>query len=223
MRVLISGSTGRMGQALKNVIAEENPYIFVHGFTTSPKLENEVDDLLKIKASDIDVVIDFSLPESFPKIFNWCKENKKPLVSGTTGFNLAEFKESGDFFPFMHSGNYSMGVAVLKESLSNLSVFKNAKIWIEDVHHIHKLDAPSGTALMLKDAIKSESEIEVQSIRGGSVFGVHKVNVVTESEWLTFTHQALNREVFARGALAAADWLRKRSSGFYQIGDFLKS
>jgi len=224
MNILISGSTGRMGTALKNVIFEEtNDYKFSFGFTTSGTDKNEVNDLSKVDPKSVDLVIDFSLPESFPEVFNWCKKNKKALVSGTTGFDISDYKSDDLDFPFMYSGNYSLGISVLRDSLKNFSVFKDAKVWIEDVHHSKKIDSPSGTALMLKEAIKTSEEIEVHAIRGGSVFGLHRVHLVTDSEWLTFTHQALNREVFARGALLAGDWLRNQPPGFYDMKDFLKS
>ncbi len=225
LRVGISGSSGRMGQALKDHINKETErFEYVKGFATSSNDEKTSSDLSNWSSEKIDVVIDFSLPESFEKIFEWCSQNKIPLVSGTTGFNLADYNGKSAM-PFMHSGNYSLGIAGLIQSISAFKKMSpHAKVWVEDYHHIHKLDSPSGTAVKIEKKIAEElgkRDVEIKAVRAGSIFGVHNVHMATEQEWVTLTHRALNRGVFAEGALNAVEWLAEQKPGAYSFEDFL--
>ena len=115
-----------------------------------------------------------------------------------------------------------------KTLCDSISSFKkmspNAKIWIEDYHHVKKLDSPSGTAVKIKKHIEvelSKNDVEVKAVRAGSIFGVHNVHIATDQEWVTLTHRALNRGVFAEGALNAVEWLAGQKSGAYTFEDFL--
>lgn len=225
LKVGISGSSGRMGAALKEHMFKESArFEYTKGFASSDEDGDTEVDLSRWSASDVDVVVDFSLPKSFEKIFEWCSKNQKPLVSGTTGFNIADFNEKADF-PFMHSGNYSLGVAGLMQSISAFKKMKStAQIWVEDYHHINKVDSPSGTAVKIENKIKEvfgRENIEIKAVRAGSIFGVHNIHIVTDQEWVTLTHKALNRGVFAEGALNAVEWLAEQKFGAYTFEDFL--
>ncbi len=225
LKVAIAGSGGRMGLALKDFInSSPKRFQYVSGFSKNPKDEMTVSDLSDWNAQEIDVVVDFSLPESFEKVFSWCADNKKPLVSGTTGFEVLNYEKKATDFSFMHSGNFSLGVAGLIKSVSAFKkMSESATVWIEDYHHIKKVDSPSGTAVKISKKIKKEFgvEPEIKDVRAGSIFGVHNVHIASDQEWVTLTHRALNRLVFAEGALNAAEWLSSQKSGAYTFEDFL--
>lgn len=223
LNVALSGSTGRMGSSIQGLI--NNDESLGANFVLTHKL-NHHDKIKDWKASEIDLVIDFSLPEVFVEVFDWCQKNKKPLLSGTTGFDHPEkyFKESGLDFPFLHSGNFSLGIASLIESLKSFKrLSKDATVWMEDYHHRHKKDAPSGTALKIAAAMNKnfEKNPKINDVRAGSIFGIHKVHIATEKEWVTLSHTALSREVFSEGALNSGAWLVEQDPGLYTLEDFL--
>ena len=176
----------------------------------------------------VDAVVDFSFLEGLEQVAQWCQNNKKPLVTGTTGGfkNISEVINTTTLsYPLMHSGNYSLGMASVISSLKSFKALSknNAKIWIEDYHHKLKKDAPSGTALKISQAIKNDlgKEAQINDVRAGSIFGVHKIHIATNEEWVTLSHTALNREVFARGALEALVWLQEQPPGLYSLEDYL--
>ena len=221
IKVGLSGSTGRMGQTFKKLIEESTEF-------TLSAVFHENSDLNDWSADDVDVVIDFSLPEGLKEISKWCFEYKKPLLTGTTGFeNISEVIDTSNLtYPLMHSGNYSLGIASLIKSIKSFrALSKNANVWIEDYHHKHKKDSPSGTAIKISQAIKSDldKDVQINDVRAGSIFGVHKVHIATDEEWVTLSHTALNREVFAKGALEVLSWLKTQLAGFYSLEDFLNS
>lgn len=219
LRLAVSGTTGRMGREILGCIEKSKDLSFEIGFSSAEPLEKWNPDL-------IDAVVDFSLPESFDKVFDWCMENKKPLVSGTTGFELDPFKNLDVTFPFLYSGNFSLGMAALVKSIQNFKkIDADVKIWIEDVHHINKLDAPSGTAVRIKEEVLKtfDLSVEIKSVREGDVFGVHRVHIVTGNEKVVLEHEALNRGVFAEGALNAVQWLARQKPGIYKFEDYLSS
>jgi 4-hydroxy-tetrahydrodipicolinate reductase len=220
LRLAISGASGRMGGEIIKIIAASPDR-----FNLEAKASRSEGSVKDWDASNIDAVVDFSLPESFDEVFNWCATHNKPLVSGTTGFDVDEYKKKASDFPFLHSGNFSMGIAALIESLKNFKKMDSElKIWIEDIHHIHKLDAPSGTAVKIEDEIKKSlkaSGAKIESIREGEVFGVHKVHIESANEHITLEHEALNRGVFAVGAMNALEWLAGQKPGVYKFEDYL--
>lgn len=225
IRVALSGASGRMGKELQSLIEEDCAFNWAYGFAESKQGEKIFSDLSFWKADEIDVVVDFSLPESFEKVYAWCSEHKKPLVSGTTGMDLENYREPG--FPFLHSGNFSLGIAALIKSIAAFKVLEspNLKIWIEDYHHSKKLDAPSGTAIKIQKEIGAffSDKIEIHSQRAGSILGVHKIHLVTDQEWLTLSHEALKRSVFAQGALNSAGWTLAQKPAFYSLEDYINS
>lgn len=220
LRVAVSGASGRMGQEVIKFIKEKSDK-----FRLVAEASKSGGDLEDWDASLVDAVVDFSLPDSFKEVFDWCKKNKKALVSGTTGFDLDEYQAKAFDFAFMHSGNFSMGVAALIESLKNFKKMdENLKVWIEDVHHVHKVDAPSGTAVKIESEIKASLQSEgakIESIREGEVFGIHKVHIESPNERIVLEHEALNRGVFAAGAMNALEWLAGQKPGVYKFEDYL--
>jgi 4-hydroxy-tetrahydrodipicolinate reductase len=184
-------------------------------------------DILPI---DVDVVVDFSMPDGFSKTLDWCLDKRKPLVSGTTGLSRAQIESmeaAAKDIPILWSANMSLGVHVLARALKSLQALKGWDFQIEETHHRFKKDKPSGTAIFLQNELeKIVGEGVVPrplSIRGGGVIGIHRVDAMALEETLRFEHQAVSRSVFARGALTAASWLAKRKgkANLYTIADVL--
>lgn len=220
-RLVIVGITGRMGTAVSELATE-------YGFKVTAGVSRTGTTLENLNANECDVVIDFSLPELTPQVLAWCTQNKKPLISGVTGLRESdhkEFSKAGTEIPVLWSPNMSMGVAILMRALRQLKPLKDYDFQIEEVHHRNKKDAPSGTAKALQAVLTDTiGRIlpEPLSIRGGGIFGIHKVLAMGEDEVLSFEHTALSRRVFARGALRAAQWLLNQPAGLYQIDDVLQ-
>lgn len=179
------------------------------------------------RASEVDVWIDFSLPEAFEAMLQRVKSTGKPLVSGTTGLSaeqLLKLKQLAENQPVLWASNMSLGVAVLSEALKALSALSDFDFQIEEIHHHRKKDKPSGTAITLQENLKRAVQKDLPepvAIRGGGVFGEHKIYALGEEEVLTFSHSALNRTVFAKGAVRAASWIIHQKSGYYSVANML--
>lgn len=222
-RILLFGASGRMGQEILKTANEDRQIEVVA--CVGRGAEKNLTKLSKVNAKDIDVVIDFSLPEGFSEILDWCVTQGKPLVSGTTGLEASQrekLKIAAKKIAVIWTANMSMGVAALAKVLRSLPEMDGFDVTIEEFHHNRKKDRPSGTALHLKKALeeggKNKAQ-EVVSVRGGGIFGIHKVHFMAQEETLTFEHVALSRAVFARGALRAAKWIAGKKKGSYSIED----
>lgn len=220
IKIGLVGAAGRMGKEIVQVV-EANPRLeLFYPYSRKDKWDAK-------KASAVDVWIDFSSPEALKDVLKRASEHKTPVVCGTTGFSKKEkdlLEQYGKKIPVLWSSNMSMGVAVLNEALKSLSAISHFDFQIEEIHHNRKKDKPSGTAITLQEnlekAVKKKLP-EALAIRGGGVFGVHKIFAMSDEEVLTFEHSALNRTVFAKGAVQAAEWLTKQKPGLYQIRDVL--
>lgn len=220
IRVCLVGSTGRMGKEISALLKEE----------TTMSLAAEVNrerPLSEVNTKDIDVIIDFSLPESAEKSLEWAQKNKKPIVSGITGITPSQieaYQKSAKTIPVLWSPNMSLGIAVMNSIIKKLPQLSGFDVQLEEVHHTKKKDKPSGTALYLQSSLENKfgSKIpEPLSVRGGGVFGVHKLYIMGQEETLTIEHTALTRALFARGALAAAKWLVTQRPGYYNMSNVL--
>ncbi len=231
LRLAINGANGRMGQEIMALVKRTGDRFYITA-TVDEKIGGESFDthtrMSNLKATKPDVLIDFSSPKGALQIAQWCLENKKPLVIGTTGFTPQErkkFETMSKKIPILISANMSPGVNALAEALKTFSqTYKTCDVSIEEIHHKHKKDKPSGTALMLKAAIEenNKNKHKVQpplSMRGGEIFGIHKVYFLGTSEYISFEHHAQNRSVFAEGALLAARWICGKSPGLYSMND----
>ncbi len=187
-------------------------------------VKNTID---QINAQDIDVVIDFSSPELFGKVVQWCAKHKKPLVSGTTGIQENHKKmlaAAAQSVGIAWAPNMSLGIATLRKALAVFSQIKEFDFQIEEFHHNKKKDNPSGTALLLQNSLQEAVGRGLPApigIRGGGIFGTHKVWAMSDEEVLMFEHQALNRGVFAKGALIVAQQIVAKGPGSYGIDDFI--
>lgn len=219
---VVAGLSGRMGQEITNVAAECG--IKIAGGLG--RKAGSLADWLKSNSKP-QVVIDFSLPEATVVLAETCAMHGIPLVSGVTGISDIQrlaLQTAAKKIPVLYSANMSVGVQMLAKALDALKGADDFDLVIEDIHHRHKKDRPSGTALLLESELKTRtgrSPNEVVSLRGGGVIGVHRVMALSESETLVFEHTALNRAVFARGACRAARWIVGRAPGFHSLRDTL--
>ena len=190
------------------------------------------------------VLIDFSVKNALSEILNYALKVKVPVVLCTTGYDSEDvklIKKASSSIPVFRSGNMSLGVNLLLELVKKAtSVIPNSDIEITETHHNQKVDAPSGTAVMIADAVNSAleiprpvicgregmvgkrgTEIGMHSLRGGTVVGKHSVSFFLNDEVITLTHEAESKQVFAEGAVKAAAFMVGKSAGLYNMGDVL--
>ncbi|MFN3558507.1 MAG: 4-hydroxy-tetrahydrodipicolinate reductase [Brevundimonas sp.] len=236
----ISGARGRMGRAVSAVLDAREDVVVAARFD-----RGETPDL-----SLCDVVIDFSTPDSSVELAQTCAARGGPaLVIGSTGLSPeqdAEILKAAETVAIVRSGNFSLGVNILIGLVEHAALRLDARDWdieITEAHHRRKVDAPSGTALMLGEAAASgrdedlddvraapwdgitgareSGKIGFSSIRAGGIIGDHTVLFASEDETLTLSHSAIDRSLFAKGAVAAAAWVRGRKPGLYDMQDVL--
>lgn len=236
----ISGARGRMGRAVSQALDARSDVVVAARFD-----RGESTDL-----SLCDVVIDFSTPEASVALAMACAEAGGPaLVIGSTGMSPeqeAEIEMAAQKIAIVKSGNFSLGVNMLIGLVRNASQRLDGVNWdveITEAHHRRKVDSPSGTALMLGEAAADGRGVDladVQSapyegvqgpreagkigfsvIRGGGIIGEHSVMFASEDEVLTLSHSAIDRSLFAKGAVAASAWVRNRPAGLYDMQDVL--
>jgi len=249
-RVLVHGA-GRMARrVLAQLPGSENFKLLGLVSRTKPDDEigtdwfgslNEVDD-------SADLLIDFTLPGGTRLAAEWCSARNVALLSGTTGLtkdDVTALENAALKVPVLWAPNLSHGVALMtslvRQAASALGVSANISIF--DIHHQHKKDAPSGTALALASAAKEgrserlqtlssadrlavppvadEGEISFSSVREGEVVGEHTVSFAMPDELIEITHRALDRDVFAKGALKAGEWLVEQPPGYYSTSDWM--
>jgi len=185
-----------------------------------------------IDLNDISAVIDFSSPEGLKACISSCIENKLPLISGTTGLTDDHFKlvsSAKKSIPILLSSNMSIGIANLKSSIEEYlsSICIPSKCKIIEIHHNKKKDAPSGTAIEIQKFIenlpesKVVSSINIESLRIGNIYGIHRIAFENAEGKTTFQHVANSRNIFAIGALQAARWIKSKEVGEYSFADFL--
>ena len=242
MNILICGVGGRMGREVAKLALDGvRGATVVAGFDVLPVDTREFVTYTDWDAitEKIDCIIDFSHHTATEALLNFAIKNKIPAVIATTGHTdeekekiLAAAKE----IPVFHSANMSLGIALLVELAKTAAkAFPDADIEIIEKHHNRKLDAPSGTALLLANAIKEvrkgvkfifgrsgqakreAEEIGIHAIRMGNIIGEHEVIVGTDTQTITLKHEAHSRALFAEGALAAADYLCGKSAGLYDM------
>jgi 4-hydroxy-tetrahydrodipicolinate reductase len=232
LRVLIHGASGRMGQALLRLAAGNQQLDVVGAVTHRKPAARVVDGVAHFAASELagvpafDVAIDFSLPEGFDPILALCVARRAALVSGTTGLSETQrdaLASAAATIPLVWASNFSLGVAVLAELVERAAAALPG--WDCDIvesHHVHKQDAPSGTALTLGQGAQAAGATpRYASLRAGDIVGEHLVQFTGPGERVELIHRASNRDIFARGALHAAQRLATREAGLYRVRDLL--
>ena len=230
-RILIHGASGRMGQALLR-LAGERAEIEVVAAVSRRVDSRVIDGVPRFAASelsglpDFDVAIDFSLPEGFDGILETCRSRGAGLVSGTTGLEEPQrqkLESAAAQIPVLWAANFSLGVAVMSDLVERAAIaLADWDCDIVESHHVHKKDAPSGTALALGAAAeRGGAQPRYASLRAGDIVGEHFVQFTTAGERIELIHRATNRDIFARGALHAASRLAGRPPGSYRLRDLL--
>ena len=179
------------------------------------------------------VLIDFTLPDGTRAAADWCAEQNIALLSGVTGLTddvRQALEAAAGLVPVLWSPNLSLGVNLLATLARQAAAVLEPEtpVTIEDIHHQWKQDAPSGTALMLGDAIQSQrgegaGELKYSSIREGEIIGDHTISFKMAGEELVLVHRAYDRKIYAAGALSAAKWLISQPAGLYSAADWLDS
>lgn len=229
VRVLVHGASGRMGQALLRLIADDPRCQLAAAVSRSGADFSGKGLAAKDigKAPAFDVAIDFSLPEAFDAVLALCQARDAGFVSGTTGLSpeqRASLDRASSSIPVLWASNFSLGVAVLEDLVRRASTaLPDWATRIRETHHIHKKDAPSGTALTLAKALQAGNGAApaIESVREGEVIGEHQVLLAGPGETLVLGHSAGSRDIFALGALHAASLLALRGPGSYRIGELL--
>ena len=242
MKILICGVGGRMGREVAKLALDGVRGASVAaGFDVMPIDTREFTTYTDWSAvqEKVDCIIDFSHHTATEALLNFAKANKIPTVVATTGHTEEEkalILSAAEEIPVFHSANMSLGIALLVELAKTAAkAFPDADIEIIEKHHNRKLDAPSGTALLLANAIKTvrnqakfifgrsgqakreADEIGIHAIRMGNIIGEHEVIVGTDTQTITLKHEAHSRALFAEGALAAAEYLCGKPAGLYDM------
>lgn len=228
IKIGVIGAGGRIGRELLALIQNSSTCIAAVG--VGRKSEGFTENIVspkEINGEAVDVLIDFSSPEMFLETLAICIEKKIPLVSGTTGISdlhHSKMKELSASSPVLWAPNMSLGIAILKNSLKVFKAARHFDFQVEEWHHRHKKDSPSGTAIFIQNELEKVIEKKcppTMVMRGGGIYGVHKVYAASDEELIQFEHTAINRTVFARGALVAAQWLKNHKSGLYTMDDVI--
>lgn len=232
IRLLIHGASGRMGRALLR-LARDDVRLRVVAAVSRSGMADLVGDAQSLPSAQLadcaefDVAIDFSLPEGFDAILELCRTRGCALVSGTTGLSDAQretMARAAQAIPILWASNFSLGVAVLEDLVARTSrALPDWQVRIVETHHVHKLDAPSGTALTLARASESASgrAPAIESIREGEVVGDHRVLFEGRAERLELRHSAADRDIFAAGALEAAVRLAGRPARLWRLPELV--
>jgi 4-hydroxy-tetrahydrodipicolinate reductase len=222
VRVVLVGAAGRMGKTIVD-LAKDDPKIDIVA-------RCDLGDSIESAVKNCDVVIDFSHADAIDEICRAALHHRKSLVIGTTGHSPEQrsiIEGTAQSLPIVFASNFSVGVNVLFWLTRRVGelLSRDFDAEIVETHHKTKKDAPSGTAKtlgeVLKVAQKNENEIPIQSIREGDVVGEHTVIFSGTGERLELTHRAASREIFARGALRAAEWIINQPPGLYTMQDVL--
>ena len=237
IKLAISGCQGRMGSLILELAFKDLDFsvVCILEAKSHPALNTKVahlsitDNAYQIKEAD--VLIEFTTAEATMAHVKDCRQYRRAMVIGTTGLNTAQvdqIKAAAREIPIVLSPNMSVGVnmffRLVKEAAQRLP--KDSLVKIVEAHHIHKKDAPSGTAKQLAQIIKEargEEVKEIQSIREGEIIGDHRVFFAGAFDTIELRHSAKSRAIFAHGALVAAKWLVNQKPGFYTMEDVLFS
>jgi len=253
VRAGVFGANGRVGKLIIDDLKETEDIslasVFVReslNFSIDPSVMVSTD--LKSFLNSCEIVIDFSLPDACESLLEAALKTPKPLVIGTTGLSphqLNLLKQASEKMPILYATNMSLGVALLNKLVYQASAALDGfDIEIVEMHHKHKKDAPSGTALTLGESAaagrgldldkvrvsgrdgnigeRTEDEIAVMALRGGDIVGRHTVGFYNDGEFIELNHTATSRNTFSKGAIRAASWLANKDAGLYSISDCLE-
>ena len=249
-RIIMCGCNGKMGRVISQLVKEDETAVITAGVDISGEQLLDYPVFTSILECDVeaDVVIDFSAPAALQDILSVGMEKKLPLVLCTTGYNeeqINEIKEASQKVAILRSANMSLGINLLLQlvqSAAKVLAAADFDIELVEKHHNQKVDAPSGTALALADAInealhneysykydrsterakRDKKEIGISAVRGGSIVGEHEVIFAGTDEVIEIKHTAYSKAIFGKGAVAAAKFLSEKPAGMYSMQDVVE-
>ncbi|MBR5228892.1 MAG: 4-hydroxy-tetrahydrodipicolinate reductase [Firmicutes bacterium] len=248
LKIILNGCNGRMGQVLTRIIGEKEDMTVVAGIDAKPVQLNDYPVFGSPQECNVeaDVIIDFSHFSAVPNLLQHCIDIKSPVVVATTGLDDACFEmiaKASETVPVFRSANMSLGINALAKAIAAITpvLEKEFNVEIIEKHHTKKLDSPSGTALLLADKVNDAcqvkkdyiygrhskhdefkmTEIGIHAVRGGTIPGEHTVIYAGPDEVIELNHLALSRDIFANGAVAAADFIVKQTPGQYSMDDLV--
>ncbi|HMT02397.1 MAG TPA: 4-hydroxy-tetrahydrodipicolinate reductase [Burkholderiales bacterium] len=254
LNIGLIGADGKMGQEIIKIISANKTFYNLSYaiISTQKSINSKLDDSIVLNnisaVGKVDVIVDFSNPNSIFNTLNYCLDSNTPIVIGTTGFNAEQkqlINSTSKKIPVLLSPNMSLSVNVLF-NLVNIAATKliNFEAEIFEAHHRNKKDSPSGTAIKLgeiiakargvdflstakftrhsSNEIRNKNEIGFSVSRGGNIIGKHQVSFISDNEILKLTSEISNRSSFAYGALIAAKFLVNQKAGMYDMSDVLK-
>lgn len=248
-KIILNGCNGKMGQVISRLVAEDDSCEVVAGFDINDALPNSYPVYKDPEefTGEADVVIDFSHPSVLTKLLDYCTRHKLPVVVATTGFRpeqKEEIVQASKQVPIFFSANMSLGINLLISLAKQATKLLEGNFDIEIVerHHNQKIDAPSGTALAIADAIsdtlstpaeytydrhsvrkkRKKTEIGLHAVRGGTIVGDHEIIFAGTDEVIELRHSAASKEVFAVGSIKAAKFMTGKSNGLYSMDDLIK-
>lgn len=237
IKLAISGCAGKMGARIFNLASGDKDLKPVVGLEQKPslplcpkaegfKVSDNPDEI-----NDADVLIEFTSPEATMEHLEYALKHKKAMVIGTTGLSegeISKIKDASKKIPIVFSPNMSIGVHILfklvKEAAEKLS--GDYRVRIEEAHHIHKKDSPSGTAKRLAQVVKDARAVEVadiKAIREDEIVGDHKVIFESADDTIELFHSAKTRDIFVKGAIAAAKFIVGKKPGLYDMQDVIEA
>ena len=249
-RILLNGCNGKMGRVITECVAQREDCRIAAGVdvNTATLADFPVFASPSDCPGEVNVIIDFSHPSALTPLLTYAVEHGTPAVIATTGLSpeqVEEVKRASGHIPVFYSGNMSLGINLLLELAKKATAVLGDGFDVEIIekHHNQKIDAPSGTALMLADAVgetmpqepryvydrhsqrkkREKAEIGIHSVRGGTIVGEHEVIFAGRDEIVTLSHTALSKEIFATGSVNAALFLSERQPGLYNMGDLVAS
>lgn len=253
INILLCGANGKMGQAITRICSEDENVCIKAGFDLNTEQKDgypvysQISELEKIKV-EINCIVDFSHPSLFDDMLRFAADNRIPYVICTTGLSNEQKQkivETAKISPVFYSANMSLGVNLITELAKAAAKIlqDNFDIEIIEKHHNQKIDAPSGTALALADAIsetvsytpeyvydrhstrkkRDKKEIGIHALRGGTIVGEHSIIFAGCDEVIEIKHSATSKEVFAVGAVRAAKYMANKPAGLYNMSDVIKS
>jgi 4-hydroxy-tetrahydrodipicolinate reductase len=249
MRIAVTGATGQMGTNVIKVARDRGDQINLavdreegENRGLEVKEDENIEQLLRER--DVDVIVDFTVPDGTMNYLEAARETSTTIVIGTTGFSEEQerrIEEAGEKIPVLKASNFSPSINVMRELVKEASgKLEDYDIEVTETHHNRKRDAPSGTANTFLDGIRKvrgdfeevhgregeqsreEVEVGVHAKRAGDIKGTHEVLLAGDEEVLKIRHRSESREVFASGALKAAEWLQDRRPGFYSFSEVLE-
>lgn len=249
VKIIMHGCNGAMGQAITNIVSEDENAEIVAGIDLADNRENGYPVFTSIDACNIpaDVVIDFASAKAADRLMDWCVEKELRLVLCSTGLSkeqLERVNETSRYTAVLRSANMSLGINMLLKlvkSVTEVLAPNGYDIEIVEKHHNQKLDAPSGTALALADSInevmdgqyeyvydrtmrrdkRGKKELGISAVRGGTIVGEHQIIFAGTDEVIEIKHEAFSKAVFAKGAVSAAKFLAGKPPGLYDMSDVI--